>query len=467
MKRKSNLIIILLIILTLGCNNAVDNSYIIRGTVKEPKEKDVSLKIEDEILFRTLTPSGEFEFIVQLEESSYARLQYGDLGLPIFVKPGTADSFCWEGDLRGNKSIEGDNRLINTYLLDKVKYFDKLNSSIGDIYKKDVVTFNTTIDSIQTNLQNHLGEILSSLSNKYSDFADIEAIEVQYKIVNIKSSYKKAHKYFTGLEPETPEWYNAQFSQLDLTNETGLKSPEFLIYLHGLLNSGIKAKFQNNEVPDNWAILQYTEKLRLIPELFPGEGIANRLLYDIAVQRLNADDETGIDEFMMVFNGLCSDSLLKGKILSSYEDWKLLTKGSLAPDFSLVDTNNHICSLSDFKGKFLILDFWASWCTPCLREMQPLSDIEDSLDPDKYTIISVNLDNDKNDWNRTLQSKEIPGIHLYAEKGWDAEIRKVYRVKTIPRYVVIDPDGRIVDIKAPYPSENLNSFLTRLSRSEE
>jgi len=136
----------------------------------------------------------------------------------------------------------------------------------------------------------------------------------------------------------------------------------------------------------------------------------------------------------------------------------------LAPNFSLRDTSGNIVSLSDFKGKVVYIDFWASWCGPCLKEIPHSKKlIQEFKDNSTIVFLGVSIDGNEEKWKNTVQAKNIPGIQLISKDGKESSILKNYNVKSIPRFVIIDKSGKMIEEFAPRPSERgISKLLTKL-----
>ena len=124
--------------------------------------------------------------------------------------------------------------------------------------------------------------------------------------------------------------------------------------------------------------------------------------------------------------------------------------GAKAYDFNYVDPDGSVVRLSDFRGKFVLVDFWASWCGPCRQEMKNLLPIYDELKGEDLVFISISLDKREKDWRRMLETENLPWIMLWNKEGFtvgDAPntIQKAYGFYSIPFIVLIDREGRIME----------------------
>lgn len=122
----------------------------------------------------------------------------------------------------------------------------------------------------------------------------------------------------------------------------------------------------------------------------------------------------------------------------------LTAPGAMAPEFTMNDINGKPLKLTDLRGKYVLLDFWASWCHPC-RDENPNVKAQYELYKDKgFTVLSVSLDNDKQRWVEAIQHDGMPWYHVCDYKAWNGDVTDLYGISAVPTCFLIDPDGKIV-----------------------
>lgn len=139
------------------------------------------------------------------------------------------------------------------------------------------------------------------------------------------------------------------------------------------------------------------------------------------------------------------------------------TKGKQAADFTYPDRNGKMVSLSDFRGKVVLVDVWATWCGPCRAEIPHLVKLEKEMQGKDVVFISVSVDDKKDHqkWLDVLDSEGMHGVQLFAG-GW-GQIVKDYKIKGIPRFMVFDRNGNVVTTQSPRPSNpELKKLLEKM-----
>jgi thiol-disulfide isomerase/thioredoxin len=150
--------------------------------------------------------------------------------------------------------------------------------------------------------------------------------------------------------------------------------------------------------------------------------------------------------------------------MKEYNQWAVVAKGKDAPTWTYENIKGELVALEDLRGKVVYIDVWATWCGPCMRELPYLEALETKYaDGGKIEFVSVSIDKDKAAWQKMVTEKEMKGVQLYADKAWESSICEDNLITGIPRFMLIDANGKIINVNAPRPSsDEINAIFEEI-----
>ena len=170
---------------------------------------------------------------------------------------------------------------------------------------------------------------------------------------------------------------------------------------------------------------------------------------DIYVSRYNysKDFDKGLERLQMA-----SDRYgLAPRHVEDFEKHRATVPGQPFPEgIVLQDRNGNVVDFSAFRGKYVYIDMWASWCVPCLREVPVLQQLEKQLKNKKVAFVSISIDASQDAWKKKMDEKNMHGHQLWNPEG---TLGKALNVKGIPFFAIYDPDGNLYMHGAPRPSQ--------------
>ena len=138
---------------------------------------------------------------------------------------------------------------------------------------------------------------------------------------------------------------------------------------------------------------------------------------------------------------------------------------TVSPTFDYENHKGGKTKLQDLKGKYVYIDVWATWCGPCRAEIPFLKKVEEKYHGKNIEFVSISVDTKKDyeKWKKFVSEKELGGMQLYADNDWNSDFIKAYGINSIPRFILIDPTGKIVASSAERPSsDKLQPLLDKL-----
>jgi len=145
------------------------------------------------------------------------------------------------------------------------------------------------------------------------------------------------------------------------------------------------------------------------------------------------------------------------KLRKELDIHRRLIVGAIAPDFFQQDTSGRRITLSSLRGKYVLIDFWASWCGPCRAENPNVLQAYQKFKNQNFTILAISMDKDKKSWVKAIQEDQLPWLQVSDLKGFDNQAGKLYAVNAIPMNYLIDPSGKIIALNLR--GENLHQTL--------
>lgn len=414
----------------------------IRGTVKNDRLKEVQLyqTVDGNIsLYATtrVASDGSYGFSFSPEAPGFYTVGDKNMNFIVYVKGGEQIHL----DLLDNKAaLKGKNTRENEALYrwqdysDNIRlksvYFYRTQSTYEDFFP-EFETFLAGLPDFRKKLKSG-NKVFDETLQKMIDY------EVDYYAIIFLHTPRTKHPQ----QSDWPAYYQTILSDAKYVNDEVLQFPRGV----RMMSSYAAFAHQLSGQP----FVSQDKYIEICFKALKNDRLKGELALESAFERYKSYDQylKGMDLYgrYLVTPSLKARAEAVGTKL--YET----RAGGMAADFTYPDVNGKEVSLSDFKGKVVLVDVWATWCGPCRGEIPHLKKLEQEMHGTDVVFIGVSVDEakDKQKWLDFVKKEELAGVQLLAS-GW-SKITKDYKINGIPRFMVFDRQGNIVSVDAPRPS---------------
>ena len=289
------------------------------------------------------------------------------------------------------------------------------------------------------------------LKNLPADFAAKEEKTNRYQQLAIVSEYLLNHRKYTEEEAPIINELEDFCAAVDLDNATDFNDyPEYQTLVHNIFKLRIYSYKVQYEFDDPW------RKILADFKTIKSENIKQALAPLLIEGVSPTSAATTNEELMALIPQIIKNTELLQELNQRINLVNKLKSGQPFPSFEgVVDINDKPISFEQLnvKGKMLFIDIWATYCPDCRKELPALETLQQTYKRKPITFVSISVDRDKEAWKKMVKEKKLSGIHLYASPETKELFKKLYDLRSIPRYMLVDKEGNIISINAPMPSK--------------
>lgn len=491
------LIFILISTIVISCNSNYEIDTIISGNISSLKSDSIYLVPVSEYFpgidllnkshYKTYTDSsGNFLLRIQNFESDYYQIingKYPQLVYDIFIEKG--DSLYikkpkWNSiepitiTGKGSAKLNYLNTDAKKYNLKKLLY-DTIRTNgfatelifkeyLDSIYKERI----NTVESDKLTPEKLKQEFKNALIAEKSKFLLNHLDRRNYIMKGVFDYFYPGSSYYE---------FKTELSKID----SNIHNTQIYELANPLLNHRAKLAFRNKTEEEWWEekAIWKMSYLKSQPNCIWKDILTISSTYDYSLELSSTAFFDNLNSIHKHANEYYTSKSLNNIFKSKLTSILRLAPGEKAPDFKLPDAKGNYHNLSDYKGNVLYIDFWGTWCYPCIKEIPDALELQKQYKgkPVKFIYVSMESDNeDIDNWRnfingndkrfgKLLDFKPFPGIHLVAEKQMRNSEISPYQINFAPTYVLVDQDGNIVSSRAKRSNEisvEIDSLLNRL-----
>lgn len=436
---------------TAGCLNSA--AMTIRFGVANATDGRVAVVCNMKVDELRLSTDGTAEWSLDAADAVYAKIYYGENMRNVYLEKDDTVSVSFDADdFDGTVSITGGKEKATTYL-----NRTRLVSLPDEAY---ALPFNEYAGKVEQKIAAMTRLLRAHGLDGEGSFAQTEAGRIKYFYACSLLMYPVSHAFVcqdTAYRPDSA--YYATLRRYAVEDERLATVPSYQSFMTEAAHTLDDA---NRDERDYYR--KTVAAMSYIGENCKSRRLAARLIHHLAFTYVEGNGTRGTEDLRNVFYAYVSDPLLVGDFEEACEKWNLAAKGKLSPDFMAIDADGNHFSLADFRGKYVYIDLWATWCGPCQRELPRLRELQQRYEGKNIVFVSLSIDSDKAKWERWAKSGSATGVQLHI--GQDSKFQRDYGIGGIPHFILLGPDGRIIDNNMTRPSqEETARVLDRITKS--
>ena len=395
--------------------------------------------------------NGQWHFVLPDPMPQYATLTvWGNGTRTVFIAPGMELNVSVIPDK--GFSYKGKGADINNYL--NTAPYNGISSVEMKLSEKELIS------NTQKGLQNAIEMLQKAKLDK--KFTTLETERLRLMFVGKYNSYISIYDKFNQKAYVPSAEFVEHIVNQFVENEDYFFLDEYKQLAWAVLGLKWKApqNIQNRED-------ETLSKINFVTDYFKGEKIREYLIGSTVITHIrNAGlkDTARIEPLFRQYvhdpNIIKMHADLCEKLTSDTDKIlnKLAANGKMkCPSFTFTDINGKKVSIEDFRGKYVYIDCWATWCGPCKAELPALQKLEEKYKDRNIVFVSISSDRDKKAWEKMVKLDKLGGIQLNI--GDDQSFHKAMKISSIPRFMLVDPEGYFVSDNATRPSNSQTEIL--------
>ena len=434
-----------------GCNIKQSEPVTVSFEVTSPSTDEIVLVYDWDIHPVKLDESGKASFSIEGKDFLYCKIFYGQEYVNAYFKKGEATTMTFDGSsFRSTWKFSGGTQQIAEYLN---------NIAYTPLPDED---FALELEEYKSKLKAK-EESSTMLLEKYNngkldkDFVKTEKSRIIYSYGAQRLMYSVGYPIMTSKADYTPnEAYYDYIKELFVENEALIDLEEYRDYMleaNAILNlKGKKVSFYEKTI----------SQMEYFSNNFKDGDLKEYLIYQCASSYIDQMGTDNVTDLNNLFYSNVKDAILLASFKEKCDKWDFSAPGRISPDFNAENLDGKTVRLKDFRGKYVYIDLWATWCQPCRKELPHLKALEEKFHGRNIHFVSVSVDDNKDSWRKFVTTQKMEGNQLYL--GSESKFLQDYRVNGIPRFILLDPNGIIVDNNMIRPSDSATS--DRLSALE-
>jgi thiol-disulfide isomerase/thioredoxin len=310
-------------------------------------------------------------------------------------------------------------------------------------------------------------QAFTNLNKIKLDEDEISTAFIELENENIKYCYQR--NLLAYLKNQTKEKESAKIKldfmeSPDLNNLSLMSLHHYKKFLYEFVEyvGDAKAMQQLNIKQVNFsnAFSYYEKRYEHLNEMTSSPKLLDMLKTDLVSKALKELKTIEVNPLYEKFLSEVENKTQQRIIKRTYKSNIPLTKGAYAPEILGITTTGDELKLSDFKGKYVYIFVWATWCGPCKTEMPAYEHMVDQHGDKNVEFLGVSVDKNRKNWEESFIYNKYPGSQILVEGDWESPIIVDFKLQSVPQFIFIDPNGKIIALNAPAPTKGAGNFIS-------
>ncbi|HOK38107.1 MAG: TlpA disulfide reductase family protein [Bacteroidales bacterium] len=437
---------------------------ILSGQLKNYKNNIIILKTTsstDTIYIKN--DAGDFLKTIKTDFPIYVDFINDNNNLILYLLPKdeliiNADCFDFNKTVKFKGKSQPANEYLNSFII-TIK-----NAGINSenfIYSSKFETFKTSLQNLISQLETVLNDFSKKHNKDFEEFINLEIERIKMLKASLMISYYNPILRTDKKNADFEKEIESAIYSVDMNNSKLLMFSDFKNFGFNIINYKMNIELRNSR-RELKSAPEYTEMFfKYAKEIYTEKDIKEEMFYVFIKEFLNYYGPESVYEAYLDYKSFTSSREHLSELNNIFEEFSKTAPGKECINWKFPDKNGKVYSLSDFKGKYVYIDVWASWCGPCRTEIPYLKVLKEKFKNKNIAIIGISVDENRNDWLNFLESQNLAGIQLYAG-GWNNDLVNFFKINGIPRFILLDKEGKIINANAERPSGNIEKVLNSL-----
>lgn len=424
----------------IACGKASEDIEIIFD-VNAPVNTTVVVAYHYNIVEVQLDESGHGECVLSGVGETFANVFYGMDRKLVYLEKGDKVRMTFDGnDFNGTFKFDGD----------KASAVEYLNTvSLTEFQQEKFALPFEEFSALLSDMENEAQKLLDARDLKGTGkFREMERARIRYSYASPLILYPVGHSFVAPESAFVPsDGYYDAIRKHFVEDETYAEVDQYREYM---VEAAHILDERNRNVTKYYP--KIVAEMRYIADNCSNPKVREILIHHLAAPYVDIYGVDDVQDLVNIYRTYVTDPALLADFQKKYDKWNRTKPGKASPDFSAVDIDGKAYSLKDFKGKYVYIDIWATWCRPCQEELPHMKELAAKFEGRNIVFLGLSIDQNKKKWEEKVKGGELCGTQLYL--GLGSSFQTDYMIKGIPRFILLDKDGMIVNDNMSRPSSD-------------